>query len=90
MKLKSLEVQLRSIIKNLNLISQSDSIKLDDNLFTKGALDSLILVQYILELEEHFKINIPNTDINYENFKTLARQIQYLESQLKSSIQKGS
>jgi acyl carrier protein len=81
----NLEKQLKKIVKDLNLVYDVDKIPLEEDLFASGAIDSLVLVQYILALEEELKISIPNTDINYENFKSFSDQIKYLSPLLYSN-----
>lgn len=76
--MKSIEKKLRQIMSDLNLVHDLQQISFEANLFSLGALDSLILVQFVLAIEDEFKISIPNTDINYENFKSFKTQSEYL------------
>jgi acyl carrier protein len=80
-RMTKLEKNLRKIIRDLNLVHDIDKVSSDENLFAIGALDSLILVQYVLAIEDELNVSIPNTEINFENFKSFAAQIQFLESQ---------
>ena len=42
----------------------------DVNLFESGILDSLKLINLILELEEGFGVSIAENDLNFDNFRS--------------------
>ncbi len=63
---------LKKILKGLNTSFQVDQVKDDEDLFARGALDSLIMIQYVVAIEEFFKIRLDNEDITYGKFKTFA------------------
>ncbi|MBK7889366.1 MAG: hypothetical protein IPJ84_00495 [Bdellovibrionales bacterium] len=65
--------KLRSILKQMNVVQSVDSLSDDANLFSAGALDSLTLVQFVLLIEDEFKIRIENTDIGYDQFQTFQK-----------------
>ena len=53
----------------MNVFPGAESLKNDDNLFTTGALDSLVMIQFVLGIEDEFRIRLANEDINYEKFE---------------------
>lgn len=61
--------ELKEILKNLNTFYNVDSVGDDVDLFSQGLLDSLILIQFVMAIENRYKIQIQNQDINYESFK---------------------
>lgn len=65
--------ELKQILKNLNTFYNVDVIGDDVDLFAQGLLDSLILIQFVMAIENHYKIQIQNQDINYESFKTFSK-----------------
>lgn len=65
---KSKVEDLKKILISLNTYPKVNELTDEDNLFAKGALDSLILIQFVLAIEDHFKIRFPNEKITYENF----------------------
>ncbi len=65
--------KLRSILKQMNVVQSIDNLSDDANLFSAGALDSLTLVQFVLLIEDEFKIRIENTDIGYDQFQTFQK-----------------
>ncbi len=81
----NLDKKLRDILSRLNTYFKAQDIKSDDNLFNIGALDSLMLIQFVVSIEDEFRIRILNEDINYDNFSTLA----ILEGHLRSKYIKN-
>ncbi|GEM_PF-2947776 len=71
---------LKQILKDLNTFYDVDSVGDDVDLFAKGLLDSLILIQFVMAIENHYKIQIRNQDINYESFKTFSKIKTMLKS----------
>lgn len=54
----------------------------DEDLFKKGVLDSLTVVQLIVALEKKFTIKISGKDINYQSFTTLKSIEDLINSKL--------
>jgi acyl carrier protein len=73
--------KILQMLKKLNTYSKVDSLNSEDNLFEKGVLDSLMLIQFVLSLEDEFKIKFSNQDINYDNFSSI-KKIDTLLAQL--------
>lgn len=63
---------LKKILKGLNTSFQVDQVQDEEDLFARGALDSLIMIQFVVAIEEFFKIRLDNADITYSKFKTFA------------------
>ena len=51
-----------------------------DDLFKTGALDSFALVDFVSVLEEHCGINVPDSDVNPANFRTIELIERYVAS----------
>ncbi|MCB0392013.1 MAG: acyl carrier protein [Bdellovibrionales bacterium] len=71
--------KLRKILIELNFSASAKTVSEDSDLFETGAIDSLTLIQYVLAIEDEFKIRIENSDITYENFKTFNTLSQFIE-----------
>jgi len=54
----------------------------DENLFTKGYVSSLQLLDLVVHLETAFKISIPHYDVSPENFETLNRLANYIQTKI--------
>ena len=54
----------------------------DESLFDSGILDSFSLPDMVSSLEEAFNIRIPDSDLNPQQFETLAQIEAYLNSRL--------
>jgi methoxymalonate biosynthesis acyl carrier protein len=53
----------------------------DCDLFEKGILDSLQLVELLLQLEQHFGVRISLDEMDLENFRSIERITVALASQ---------
>lgn len=54
----------------------------DENLFTKGYVSSLQLLDLVVHLEEAFSVSIPHYEVSPENFETLGRLASYLRTKI--------
>jgi acyl carrier protein len=68
-----------AILKVLHAVAdiQADPTP-DESLFDSGLLDSFLLNDLILGLEDEFNISIPDNDISARKFDTLTRIDQYI------------
>ncbi len=66
-----LKIRFKELLTGLNIYFKAQEIKDDENLFNLGALDSLMLIQFVVSIEDDLKIRLSNEDINYDNFATL-------------------
>ena len=71
-------LKLKGILKKMNSFSAVEQLKDEENLFSIGALDSLVLIQFVLMIEEEFKIRIDNADISYDHFSNFAKIYEML------------
>lgn len=56
------------------------SVEADDPLWTSKVLDSITLVELIVEIESEFNIKVPFNEIIEDHFETVSRMIKYIES----------
>lgn len=68
----------------MNVFPGAESLKNDDNLFTTGALDSLVMIQFVLGIEDEFRIRLANEDINYEKFESFDKIAQLVKKSTRS------
>lgn len=52
----------------------------DEALLSGKLLDSIVVVDLAVALEEYYAVKIPFTDINEANFETVSRIATYLQS----------
>ena len=71
------------IRKEIKSIAFADVLN-DASLIKSGVLDSIDIVDLIIFIEENTGINIPNNDINEENFDTIDRLMLYLIDRAKN------
>lgn len=55
------------------------NIKISDDLFAIGVLDSFGMISYITNLEEQFNISIPQEELIPQNFWSIEATIQTIE-----------
>jgi acyl carrier protein len=68
-----------AILKVLQSVSGiTDTPTADESLFDSGLLDSFLLNDLILALEDEFKITIPDGDISARKFDTITKIDQYI------------
>ncbi len=63
--------RVRKAFESMNVYPGAKSLKDDEDLFACGALDSLVMIQFVLALEDEFGERLANEAIAYENFSTL-------------------
>jgi acyl carrier protein len=71
-------------------IGRAKAVQPDDDLFSTGVLDSLGILQLVLFIEEQFGIKVPDEDVLFENFQTVAAMTRYLEAKLAGKAAGGS
>ena len=71
--------KIRDFIK-LNLIAVDDDLPIedDDNIFESGFVDSSVAMQLVLFVEEAFKIQVTDDDLDLINFSTINRIVQFI------------
>jgi acyl carrier protein len=71
---------LKEILTRMNVYPHVQRLTDDENLFTAGVMDSLILIQFVLAVEDEFKIRLKNEDVSYEQFQSLERIASLLKT----------
>jgi acyl carrier protein len=77
-----------SLIRELQaLFEETSSIRVEaeTNLFETGILDSMTLVQFILNLEEKFAFPLPMEDIEVESFRSVTRIAELVANRTRQS-----
>lgn len=69
------------IIEKIEEIAFS-KVKPDDFLWTTKILDSITLVELIVEIETEYNVKVPFNEIVEENFETVSRMVNYLKSKV--------
>ena len=54
----------------------------DDLLWTDKILDSITIVELIVEIEANYDIEIPMNEVVIENFETIDLIVKYIESKI--------
>ncbi|MCE3294864.1 MAG: hypothetical protein K0R65_578 [Crocinitomicaceae bacterium] len=57
-------------------------VKNDDLLWTDKILDSITIVELVVEIESEYAIKIPMNDITLENFETVDLIVKYIQNKL--------
>lgn len=55
-------------------------VELNDPLWTSKILDSISIVELVVEIENEYSISVPFNEIIEDNFETVANMIQYISS----------
>lgn len=79
LKFDEVNVQIRTMVREkLNLNVELDHI--DDNLLfgTASGFDSTSLLEFILSLEEHFDVIVPDDDLTPANFGSISKITNYI------------
>jgi acyl carrier protein len=77
----SMEAVKGVLIETLGIEHEADAIGADTQLFASlPELDSMAVLQLVLELEERFGIAIEGEDVTAEVFETLASLTEFVDS----------
>jgi acyl carrier protein len=71
------------VINFLNENARNNGVSLLDrsnDLFASGVLDSFALVDFIVVLEEHCGISVPDSEVIPQNFRTIEAIEEYVDS----------
>ncbi len=69
------------IINKIEEITFSQ-VGLTDSLWEEKVLDSISIVELVVELENEFNIKVPFNEIVTDNFETVERIVHYLNSKV--------
>ena len=76
------QIILNYLIKDLMLENTKSQIKKDEDLITAGLLDSLSIMRLVLFLEKQFGIQVRDTEVVHQNFKSIETIGTYVNSKL--------
>jgi acyl carrier protein len=71
---------LKEVLTRMNVYPHVQRLTDTENLFTAGVMDSLILIQFVLAVEDEFKIRLKNEDVSYEQFQSLEKIASLLKT----------
>ncbi len=74
--------EITQIVQELARVRRIAEVRPQDNLLTRGIVDSLAIVKLMLLLEERFPIRITDEDIVPENFRTIESLSRFVQSKL--------
>lgn len=69
---------IRGKVKDLTFVNATD----DQSLLKAKLLDSIIVVDLAIELEQEFGFKIPFTEITENNFETISSIAAYIQSRI--------
>jgi len=75
--------RLETVQEIQSLIQDTFSVRIkspEDDLFDSGVIDSIILVQLLLRLEEHFHLDLVMEDLDLEDFNSVNTIAAFVES----------
>jgi acyl carrier protein len=70
---------LLDYIKNDLLKGRMANLNVDDDLLDSGILNSLGILQLVAFIDERLGIQVPDEDVVYENFHSVAALTSYLD-----------
>ena len=82
MKEAALKQKLREFIGENLLFEAEYPLRNDEPLLVTGRLNSLLLVQLALYIEETFGVEVPNIDLTTEHFETVDRLAAWLTASM--------
>ena len=67
------------IIQNICDAANTLNLKNEENIFEAGYVDSTFAMELIIFIEKQFNIQIPDEDLDLENFSSIDRMVQYID-----------
>lgn len=77
--MRDIEMRLREF---LNERRQDERLDLDTTLFSDGTIDSVGLIALISFLEQTYGIEVDQADVTLENFDSIRRVLDYLQTKV--------
>ena len=78
----NVDKELKQYLTQRFFHGDAGKIKDDESLFEQGIIDSLGVLQLVSFLEEHFGVHVDDEDLVPENFDTVNRIREFVESKL--------
>ncbi len=75
--------EITQIVQELARVRRIAEVRPQDNLLTRGIVDSLAIVKLMLLLEERFPIRISDEDVVPENFRDIESLSRFVQSKLR-------
>lgn len=72
---------LMQYIKDELLRGRMNDLQPEDDLLSSGVINSLGILQLVSFVEQRMGIEVPDEDVVYENFQSVAALADYLDSQ---------
>lgn len=66
----------------LECVLRNKKFKDDEHLFDDGVINSLFAMQLVLFIEKEFEISVNNDELLLDNFMTINKITEYIESKL--------
>lgn len=76
---------LAEYIKNEIMRNRNAKLSDDEDLLSSGILDSLGILQLVAFIEKTFGIHVPDEDVVFDNFQSLASMASYLDGAASST-----
>lgn len=73
------------LVNKLKMVSRPEMINEKTNLLRDFSIDSVKLVNLLIELENSFKIDIDSDDISFETLTDIPKMMDFVESALNNS-----
>ena len=78
--MSNIQSALADFIQQELAVGKTEPVDPEEDLFSSGILDSLGILQLVMFIEERFSVEIPDEDVVFENFHSLAAIEEYLDS----------
>jgi acyl carrier protein len=68
--------------KNLTVFDDDVTLSDNDSIFTLGYVDSPFAIQLVCFVEEEFKIKVGDDDLDIDNFTSISRIAEFVNSKI--------
>ena len=75
--MEEVKIKIRSF---LSRFFRKSNLQDDDDIFKAGFVNSLFAMQLVMFLEKEFDITVENTDLDFNNFRTITAILNFVES----------
>lgn len=77
--MKDVKGTIKSYLEN---VLRNKELKDDESFFESGVINSLFAMQLVLFIEKEFEISVDNDELSLDNFLTINKITEYIESKL--------